>query len=162
MKELFKLFLELWKSFYMHFEKSVFKSILINGIIDVFQTSLCADLVIEIPGNSGQGDSEYRLDYFPSSHGKPAANTTIPSRDVGDEIQFRDGLPGTKYSFWLYYTNATHHDWLTWTVSITTAPDPPSNLSVTVRSGKIALITWSPPTVGNYSSFKLKVSFFCV
>jgi receptor-type tyrosine-protein phosphatase beta len=37
------------------------------------------------------------------------------------------------------------------------APDPPSNLSVSVRSGKIALITWSPPTQGNFSSFKLKI-----
>ena len=125
-----------------------------------FQISFCADLVIEIPGNLAQDDSYYRLDYFPSSNGYPRANTTIPSREVGDEIQFSNGLPGTKYSFWLYYTNATHHDWLTWTVSITTAPDPPSNLSVTVRSGKIALITWSPPTQGNFSSFKLKVSQF--
>lgn len=38
-----------------------------------------------------------------------------------------------------------------------TAPDPPSNLSVSVRSGKIALITWSPPSQGNFSSFKLKI-----
>lgn len=37
------------------------------------------------------------------------------------------------------------------------APDPPSNLSVSVRSGKIALITWSPPSQGNFSSFKLKI-----
>jgi receptor-type tyrosine-protein phosphatase beta len=26
-----------------------------------------------------------------------------------------------------------------------------------VKSGKIALITWSPPTQGNFSSFKLKI-----
>lgn len=36
-------------------------------------------------------------------------------------------------------------------------PDPPSNLSVAVRSGKNALVTWSPPTQGNYTYFKLKV-----
>jgi cadherin 5 type 2 (VE-cadherin) len=83
------------------------------------QTTLSADLVIEIPGNNGQDDSYYRLDYYPP-YGHPAPNTTISSRDIGDEIQFSNGLPGTKYSFWLYYTNATHHDWLTWTVSITT------------------------------------------
>lgn len=37
------------------------------------------------------------------------------------------------------------------------APDPPSNLSVTVRSGKNAVIAWSPPTQGNFTSFKLKI-----
>lgn len=37
------------------------------------------------------------------------------------------------------------------------APDPPSNLSVSVKSGKVALISWSPPFQGNYSSFKLKI-----
>ncbi|XP_055843971.1 tyrosine-protein phosphatase 10D-like isoform X3 [Episyrphus balteatus] len=120
------------------------------------QTARAADLVIEIPGNLGQEDSFYRLDYSPP-FGYPEANTTIASRDVGDEIQFSHGLPGTTYNFWLYYTNSTHHDWLTWTVTITTAPDPPSNLSVAVRSGKTATITWSPPLQGNYSSFKIKV-----
>lgn len=85
-------------------------------------------------------------------------NTTIASRDVGGEIQFSNVLPGTKYNFWLYYTNATHDNLLAWTVSIMTAPDPPSNLSVAVRNGKTAVISWSPPTQGNYSSFKLRVS----
>lgn len=75
--------------------------------------------MIEIPGNLGQDDSFYRLDYSPP-YGFPAPNATISSRDVGDEIQFSHGLPGTTYNFWLYYTNATHHDWLTWTVTITT------------------------------------------
>lgn len=84
-----------------------------------FQLCNCADLVIEIPGNIGQENASYRLDYSPPI-GDPAPNTTISSRDVGDEIQFSGGLPGTKYNFWLYYTNASHQDWLTWTVSITT------------------------------------------
>jgi receptor-type tyrosine-protein phosphatase beta len=122
----------------------------------LLQTCLCADLVIEIPGSLGQDDSFYRLDYYPP-HGIPPPNTTIASRDVGDEIQFSQGLPGTRYNFWLYYTNSTHHNRETWTVSITTAPDPPSNLSVAVRSGKNAIISWSPPTQGNFTSFKLKV-----
>ncbi|XP_035899329.1 tyrosine-protein phosphatase 10D isoform X4 [Anopheles stephensi] len=115
-----------------------------------------ADLVIEIPGNQGLDDSFYRLDYYPPI-GNPAANATIASRDVGDEIQFSNGLPGTRYNFWLYYTNSTHKDWLTWTVSITTAPDPPANLTVIPRSGKNVIINWSPPLQGNYSSFKLKI-----
>lgn len=37
------------------------------------------------------------------------------------------------------------------------APDPPSNLSVSVRGGKTALISWSPPSTGNFTSFKLRV-----
>lgn len=28
---------------------------------------------------------------------------------------------------------------------------------MSVRSGKIALITWSPPSQGNFSSYKLKI-----
>lgn len=125
-------------------------------ICTFIQISQSADLVIEIPGNLGLDDSYYRLDYYPPV-GNPAPNATIASRDVGDEIQFSNGLPGTRYNFWLYYTNSTHNDWLTWTVSITTAPDPPSNLSVTVRSGKSAIITWSPPSQGNYSAYRLKI-----
>lgn len=132
-------------------------ALLLTALIStLIQISLGADLVIEIPGNLGQDGSYYRLDYYPPV-GNPAPNATIASRDVGDEIQFSNGLPGTRYNFWLYYTNSTHHDWLTWTVSITTAPDPPSNLSVAVRSGKNAIINWSPPSQGNYSAFKLKI-----
>lgn len=37
-------------------------------------------------------------------------------------------------------------------------PDPPSNLSVSVRSGKTAIISWSPPVQGSFSSFKLKIN----
>lgn len=80
---------------------------------------LAADIVIEIPGNLGQDDSSYRLDYYPP-YGDPLPNTTIASKEVGDEIQFSNVLAGTKYNFWLYYTNSTHHNLLAWTVSITT------------------------------------------
>lgn len=140
-----------------------------------------ADVVIEIPGNLGQADSSYRLDYHPP-YGTPLPNTTIASQDVGGAgvIQFSNVLPGTKYNFWLYYTNTTHDNLLAYTVSIMTgmcdpynryfrlvfpvhqltiaAPDPPSNLSVAVRNDKTAVISWSPPSQGNFSSFKLRVS----
>jgi len=46
---------------------------------------------------------------------------------------------------------------LTWTASITTAPDPPSNLNIDVQNGKIVVVRWDPPTVGSHSGFKLKV-----
>lgn len=84
----------------------------------VFQSCVAADLAIQIPGNLNQ-DGIYRLDYSPP-HGVPSPNTTIASRDIGDVIEFSQVLPGTKYNFWLYYSNNTRHDWLTWTASITT------------------------------------------
>lgn len=40
------------------------------------------------------------------------------------------------------------------------APDPPTNLTVTVKGGKTAHVQWSPPVSGNYNGFKLKVMFF--
>lgn len=46
-------------------------------------------------------------------------------------------------------------------LSFCTAPDPPANLSAVARSGKLAVISWSPPSKGNFSSFKLRVSTIC-
>ncbi|XP_077287900.1 protein tyrosine phosphatase 10D isoform X2 [Arctopsyche grandis] len=121
------------------------------------QTALGADLAIEIPGNLGQEGSSYRLDYQPA-RGRPPPNSTFFSKDiVGDVIQFSQGLPGTKYEFWLYYSNATVNDILTWSASITTAPDPPSNLTVVTRGGKQALVSWSPPLQGYHSGYKLRL-----
>ncbi|CAH0385398.1 unnamed protein product [Bemisia tabaci] len=133
-----------------HYFVSVYLLVLLNACF-------CADLVIQIPGNLSQDSGSYRLDYSPP-HGKPAPNTTIASHNIEDVIQFSQCLPGTKYDFWLYYSNSSVHDWLTWTASVTTAPDPPSNLSVNVKGGKSAQISWSPPALGHYSGFKLKVS----
>nr|XP_031828651.1 tyrosine-protein phosphatase 10D isoform X5 [Nomia melanderi] len=123
------------------------------------EVTYSADLAIEIPGNLSQGGSWYRLDYSPAV-GYPPPNTTIAATDIGDVIKFKDGLPGTKYEFWLYYSNSTLHDWRTWTASITTAPDPPSNLTVAVWNGKTAVVYWSPPAQGNYSGFRLRVQSF--
>ncbi|XP_050304199.1 tyrosine-protein phosphatase 10D isoform X2 [Anthonomus grandis grandis] len=115
-----------------------------------------AELVIHIPGSLGQEGVVYRLDYYPP-FGYPAPNTTIASKDIRDVIKFSQALPGTKYDFWLYYSNATHNT-LTWTANFTTVPDPPSGLSVYVKSGKQAIVTWSPPSQGSYTSFKLKIN----
>ncbi|XP_044592412.1 tyrosine-protein phosphatase 10D isoform X1 [Cotesia glomerata] len=118
-----------------------------------------ADLAIEIPGNLTQQGTWYRLDYSPPV-GEPPPNTKIPAVDIGDVIKFQKGLAGTKYEFWLYYNNGSWNDWLTWTASITTAPDPPSNLTVLVRNGKTAVVYWSPPAEGNYSGFRMRVQSF--
>lgn len=115
-----------------------------------------AELVIQIPDNLGQEGSTYRLDYSPP-HGYPPPNTTIAAQDIRDVIQFSQALPGTKYEFWLYYSNSTLNNWLTWTASIITAPDPPSNLSAVARGGKGALIAWNPPLHGKHSTYRLKV-----
>ncbi|XP_071056638.1 tyrosine-protein phosphatase 10D isoform X2 [Onthophagus taurus] len=117
------------------------------------QTS-SAELVIRIPGNFGQDGVVYRLDYYPP-HGHPAPNTTIQSKDI-NVISFSQALPGTNYYFWLYSSNSTHNT-LTWTANFTTVPDPPSNLSVLVKNGKSATISWNPPVYGSYSNFKLKL-----
>ena len=103
------------------------------------QFSHSADLVIRIPGDLSQQDGFYRLDYSPPV-GFPAANTTFRPQAISDKMEFSRGLPGTKYDFRLYYSNSSIADWLTWTASITTAPDPPSNLSIDVNEGKVALL----------------------
>ena len=115
-----------------------------------------ADLVIRIPGDLSQQDGFYRLDFNPPV-GFPAANTTFRPQDISDVIEFSRGLPGTKYDFQLYYTNSSIANWLTWTASITTAPDQPSNLSIDGDDGKEAILAWQPPPSGGYSAFKLKV-----
>ncbi|XP_050434871.1 tyrosine-protein phosphatase 10D-like isoform X2 [Adelges cooleyi] len=127
----------------------------------VVKCTLAADLAIQLPrqGSSSVTGGSYRLDYSPP-YGQPPANTTITSQDIGDVIHFSQALPGTRYDFWLYYSNSTgDNNWLlTWTASITTAPDPPTNLTVQVKGGKVAHVSWSPPASGNYDSFKLKVN----
>ncbi|KAG8237365.1 hypothetical protein J437_LFUL017488 [Ladona fulva] len=135
----------------------------IDGIASELRQLVClsADLVIQIPGNisgggTSRGGSFYRLDYTPP-HGYPHPNTTFAASDIGDVIQFSNGLPGTNYDFWLYHTNSSVKNLLTWTASIITTPDPPSNLSVHVESEKVARVTWSPPALGGYSSYRLKV-----
>ncbi|ENN80085.1 hypothetical protein YQE_03484, partial [Dendroctonus ponderosae] len=109
----------------------------------MFEVASAAELVIHIPGNLGQEGVVYRLDYYPP-FGYPAPNTTIASKDIRDVIKFSQALPGTKYDFWLYYSNATHNT-LTWTANFTTG-------------GKQAFFSWSPPSQGSYTSFKLKIN----
>ena len=36
-------------------------------------------------------------------------------------------------------------------------PDPVTNLTVTLKGGKAAQVTWDPPALGKYTNFKLKV-----
>ncbi|XP_046673294.1 tyrosine-protein phosphatase 10D isoform X3 [Homalodisca vitripennis] len=148
----------MWSHLFCYFSFAYLRLCICSVFISLFflHSVMGADLVIRIPDNLSQDNSSYRLAYSPP-HGVPPPNTTIPSRDIGDVIQFSKGLPGTRYEFWLYYSNNTLHDWLTWTASITTAPDPAANLSINVRGGKSAVVSWNPPALGHYSGFKMKV-----
>jgi hypothetical protein len=86
----------------------------------VFQVVRGTDLVIQIPGNPSSEGGIYRLDYDPP-RGLPPPNSTFFSKEIkNDTIAFKRGLPGTRYSFKLYYTNSTFNDLLTWHASITT------------------------------------------
>ncbi|XP_048481180.1 tyrosine-protein phosphatase 10D [Plutella xylostella] len=115
-----------------------------------------ADLVIEIPGAGAGGGAEggrYRLDYRPP-RGEPRPNFTVPAR--ASTINFQ-GLPGTKYHFMLYYSNDSFTDLLTWNQTIITAPEPPTNLTVSLGRNKQATISWAPPSHGDYTGFRFKV-----
>uniref|UniRef100_A0A2A4JIC7 Fibronectin type-III domain-containing protein n=1 Tax=Heliothis virescens TaxID=7102 RepID=A0A2A4JIC7_HELVI len=133
-------------------------ALLLAILASTWRSGACADLVIEIPG-SGGGEADaadgghYRLDYRPPD-GSPAPNITVPAR--ANTINFV-GLPGTKYHFMLYYSNATFADLLTWNQTIITAPEPPTNLTVTLGRNKQATISWSPPAHGDYTGFRFKV-----
>ena len=42
-------------------------------------------------------------------------------------------------------------------LNMTTAPDAPTNLSITVEDGEVATANWDPPAVSQHSAFKLKL-----
>lgn len=113
----------------------------------------CADLVIEVPGAAGDSGGHYRLDYHPPE-GEPRPNFTVPAR--ANTINFQ-GLPGTKYHFMLYYSNSSG-ELLTWNQTITTAPEPPTNVSVALGGNKQATVSWRPPLHGDYSGFRFKLA----
>nr|XP_053628102.1 tyrosine-protein phosphatase 10D-like [Cherax quadricarinatus] len=141
-------------------KRSEIKFLLVTvSLLEVYDLtkSVSAEVVIRIPAERVRDqDGYYRLDYWPPQ-GNPLPNSTFTPTQVSEGIQLTRALPGTKYDFQLYYTNATINDYPTWTASITTVPSPPSNLSIQVRGGKNALVSWDPPVIGGYSGFKLKV-----
>lgn len=42
-------------------------------------------------------------------------------------------------------------------VSVSAAPEPPTNLTVTLGRNKQATISWAPPAHGDYTGFRFKV-----
>ncbi|KAK8376280.1 hypothetical protein O3P69_008762 [Scylla paramamosain] len=132
-------------------------TVLLCVFVTFIKEGVGADVVIQIPSeNIRDQDGRYRLDYWPP-HGSPLPNTTFTPAQVSEGVELTRALPGTRYNFQLYYTNATISDYPTWTASITTVPAPPRNLDIQVLSEKNASVTWDPPLSGSYSAFKLKV-----
>lgn len=121
-----------------------------------FKLAAPVEFVIQIPEHSNLENGIYKLDYSPPK-GSPAPNTTISAKDVHNVIRFSQALPGTKYDFTLYFSNSTVSNQPAWQGVIVTPPDPPTNLSVTIRGGKTAVISWSAPLVGDYHSYRMKV-----
>lgn len=114
------------------------------------------EFVIQIPEHSNNENGVYKLDYSPPK-GSPPPNSSISAKDIKDIIHFSHALPGTKYDFTLYFSNSTVVDLPAWQGFIYTPPDPPTNLTVVIRGGKTAHISWNPPLTGEFSGFKMKV-----
>lgn len=96
-----------------------FAVLLIVWISAFIKSTNSADFVIEIRNNSGHDTSQYRFDYYPP-YGDPPPNTTIIPRELGNEIKFSNGLPGTRYNFRLHPLSDSYRDYLSWEVSLVT------------------------------------------
>lgn len=132
-------------------------STVIYLLLVVIQICYCAELKFRIPQEAAvSSDGLYRVSYRPSESLLPS-NFTVDRSLINQLITINDVLPGTLYTFRLYYSNDSLHDQLIWTSDLPTTPDPPLNLTVNVIGGKVAEATWSPPRTGGYTGFKLSV-----
>ncbi len=125
-------------------------------IVACVEIAYAVEFVIQIPQQSNQENGVYKLDYSPPK-GSPPPNSTFSGKDINDIIHFSHALPGTKYDFTLYFTNSTVTDSLAWQGFIFTPPDPPTNLTVVIKGGRTAQISWNVPLAGEFSGFKMKV-----
>ncbi|XP_054716929.1 tyrosine-protein phosphatase 10D-like [Uloborus diversus] len=128
-------------------------------------TTVClpAELKFRIPkeaaGLSGDAPDQgvFRVSYRPSDGYRTASNFTVDPSLINQLITINDVLPGTQYTFQLYYSNGSVQDKLLWTSELPTTPDPPVNLTVTVLGGKVAEASWEAPKRGGYTGFKLSL-----
>ncbi|XP_055949262.1 tyrosine-protein phosphatase 10D-like [Argiope bruennichi] len=129
----------------------------ISLFIIAVQVCMCSELKFRIPKEAASsGEGVYRVSYGPSQ-GFPASNFTVDSSLINQLITISDVLPGTLYTFQLYFSNATLQDKLIWNQDLPTTPDPPVNLNVTVMGGKVAEAMWEAPRQGGYTGFKLSL-----
>ncbi|XP_037089578.1 tyrosine-protein phosphatase 10D-like [Pollicipes pollicipes] len=129
---------------------------LLFGISLLICRGSATDLVVQVPFDIQDERASYRLDYWPPE-GYPAPNATFTPLQVRRGITLTKVLPGKKYEVFLYLTNDTFSDWPAWSESLDTRPNPPENLTVNVRSGKVVQVSWVPSRAGGTSGFKLKV-----
>lgn len=114
-----------------------------------------SQLVLHLPTEyTSLPDGELRVDYSPPV-GDPSPNFTFPATDSVEGVPIDDVLPGTDYTFHLYLSNSTVTDHKLWTTTIETEPEPPSNLSIKIDTGKVAHVYWEPPKLGGSTGFRL-------
>lgn len=100
---------------------------------------------------------ELRVDYSPPV-GDPGPNFTFPATDSVEGVPIDGVLPGTDYNFQLYLSNGTVNNHRLWTSVIETEPDPPTNLSIKIDTGKVAHVYWQPPAEGKITGYRLAIS----
>ncbi|KAH7933806.1 hypothetical protein HPB49_017381 [Dermacentor silvarum] len=100
---------------------------------------------------------ELRVDYSPPV-GDPGPNFTFPATDSVEGVPIDGVLPGTDYNFQLYLSNGTVNNHRLWSSVIETEPDPPTNLSIKIDTGKVAHVYWQPPAEGKITGYRLAIS----
>lgn len=128
---------------------AVLISLLVTG-------ALSTDLVVQIPFEVENQLASYRLDYWPPQ-GFPAPNSTFTPSQIGRGVTLTKVLPGAEYDVSLFLTNDSYSDWPAWSETLETQPEPPENLTISVRSGKFVQVFWAPPRKGGVTGYKLKV-----
>ncbi|XP_064488977.1 tyrosine-protein phosphatase 10D-like isoform X2 [Ornithodoros turicata] len=113
------------------------------------------ELVLHLPTEyTSLPSGTLRVDYTPPV-GDPQPNFTFPATDSVEGIPIDDVRPGTDYTFHLYLSNNTVDDYKLWTTVIETEPEPPTNLSIKIDTGKVAHVYWEPPKQGGSTGFRL-------
>ncbi|GIY51840.1 tyrosine-protein phosphatase 10D [Caerostris extrusa] len=122
-----------------------------TGDIGIYDVCRGSELKFRIPKEAAaSGPGVYRVSYGPSS-GFPASNFTVDSSLINQLITISDVLPGTLYTFHLYFSNATLHDKLIWSSDLPTKPERDRD------GGKVAEATWDSPKLGGQTGFKLSL-----
>ncbi|KAH7939926.1 hypothetical protein HPB52_019495 [Rhipicephalus sanguineus] len=123
-----------------------------RGVVGVNQLTLhLPSEYTSLPGG------ELRVDYSPPV-GDPGPNFTFPATDSVEGVPIDGVLPGTDYNFQLYLSNGTVNNHRLWTSVIETEPDPPTNLSIKIDTGKVAHVYWQPPAEGKITGYRLAIS----
>jgi len=122
-------------------------------VLRVGATTLSVQLPVELT-QVPPGGGSYRLDYWPTK-GVPPPNATLLPAELLEPVELRGTEPGTDYRLRLLFWNSTVSAWPSWTATVPTAPEPPTNLSLRVK--KVAQVSWNPPANGGVTGYKIKL-----